>query len=290
MVGDLKVQTEATICAAQEKALRTNPTKNKIDKTSKNPLCRVCGERGETVQHIMCECKKLAQREYKRKHYIVAKLVHWKLCEKHKLERKEKWYEHCPEGGVEDDDVKLIWDINIQCDNVMEARRPDLILVDKKAKSCVIIDVAVPGDCRIREKEIEKIEKNQNLKRELKRLWSLKKVEVIPVVVGALGCISKGFSEWMDTLGIKLNVGMVQKSVLLGTARILRKVLDCKVKASSWPLATSCSSPKRNISALRTSCAKAIKQHNNNNNNNNKNSCKSANLCDKRGCLLPFIN
>ena len=108
----------------------------------------------------------------------------------------------------------------------MEARRPDLILVDKKAKSCVIINVAVPGDCRIREKEIEKIEKNQNLKRELKRLWSLKRVEVIPVVVGALGCINKGFSEWMDTLGIKLNVGMVQKSALLGTARILRKVLD----------------------------------------------------------------
>ena len=127
---------------------------------------------------------------------------------------------------MEDDDVKLIWDINIQCGNVIKARRPDLILVDKKAKSCVIIDVAIPGDCRIRKKEIENIEKYQNLKRELKRLWSVKKVEVISVVVGALGCISKGFSGWMDTLGIKLNVGMVQKSVLLGTARILRKVLD----------------------------------------------------------------
>ena len=46
------------------------------------------------------------------------------------------------------------------------------------------------------------------------------------MVVGALGCISKSFSRWMDTLGTKLNVGMVQKSVLLGTARILRKVID----------------------------------------------------------------
>ena len=103
---------------------------------------------------------------------------------------------------------------------VMEARRPDLILVAKKAKSCVIIDVAVPGDCRIREKEIMKIEKYQNLKRELKRLWPLKQVGVVPVVVGALECISKGFSGWMDILGIKLNVGVVQKSVLLETARI----------------------------------------------------------------------
>ena len=32
--SDLKVQTETAICAAQEQALRTNYTKNKIDKTS----------------------------------------------------------------------------------------------------------------------------------------------------------------------------------------------------------------------------------------------------------------
>ena len=126
---------------------------------------------------------------------------------------------------MEYDDVILISDINIQCDNVIKARRPDLILVNKKATSCVIIDVAIPGDCRISEKEIRKIEKYQNLKRELKRLWSLKKAEVLPVVAGALGCIRKCFSGWMDTFVIILNVGMVQKSVLLGTARILRKVL-----------------------------------------------------------------
>ena len=51
---------------------------------------------------------------------------------------------------------------------------------------------------------------------------------VVLVVVGALGCISKGLSGWMDSLGIKLNVGMVQKSVMLGTARILRNVLHMK--------------------------------------------------------------
>ena len=98
--------------------------------------------------------------------------------------------------------------------------------MDKKAKSCVFIDVAIPVDCRTREKEIEKIEKYQDLKRDLKRLWSLKNIEVVPVIVGFLGCISKGFSGWTDTHGIKWNVGMIRKSVLLGTARILRKVLD----------------------------------------------------------------
>ena len=53
MQSDLKVQTEVTICAAQEQALRTNYTKNKIYKTSEIPLGRMCGERGETVQHVI---------------------------------------------------------------------------------------------------------------------------------------------------------------------------------------------------------------------------------------------
>ena len=85
-----------------------------------NPLCGMCGEMGETAQHIICKYKKLTQGEYKRRHDAVAKLVHWKLCENHNLERKEKWYEHCPEGAVEEDDAKLIWDINIQFDNVID--------------------------------------------------------------------------------------------------------------------------------------------------------------------------
>ena len=95
----------------------------------------MCGEKGETVQHIVCECKKLAQREYKRMHDNIAKFIHWKISEKYGLERNEKWYEHCPEGVVEDDDVKLIWDMNIQCDNVIEARRLDLILVKKRRRN-----------------------------------------------------------------------------------------------------------------------------------------------------------
>jgi len=100
---------------------------------------------------------------------------------------------------------------------VIEARRPDLIVVDKKMRACIIVDVAVPGDCRVHDKEKEKVEKYQELKREIKRLWSLRKVQVVPIVVGALGRVSKS---------IEMSVGAVQKSALLGTARILRKVLE----------------------------------------------------------------
>ena len=60
-----------------------------------------------------------------------------------------------------------MWDFSIQTDHVMEGRRPDLVVVDKKERSCKINDFAVPGDSRIEEKEIDKIEKHQDLGREL---------------------------------------------------------------------------------------------------------------------------
>ncbi|CAH3188881.1 unnamed protein product [Porites lobata] len=76
-----KIQTEALICAGQEQAHRTNHvTDNTLTaRRCESPLCRQCGE---SVNHIVCECKKLAQREYKQRHDNIAKVVYWKLCEK----------------------------------------------------------------------------------------------------------------------------------------------------------------------------------------------------------------
>ena len=62
--GDLKKGTEALLMAAQEQAIRTNYVKHHIDKSRDSPTCRMCGEKGETVSHIICECSKLAQKEY----------------------------------------------------------------------------------------------------------------------------------------------------------------------------------------------------------------------------------
>ena len=114
----------------------------------------------------------------------------------------------------------------MSCDNLTEARRPDLIVIDKKEQKGVIIDIAVPADVRIEEKEKGKVKKYQDLRKEIRRLWKLRNVEIVPVVIRALGSVSAEFDRWMGKLGITCNVGVIQKSVLLGTVRILRKVLE----------------------------------------------------------------
>ena len=118
-----------------------------------------------------------------------------------------------------------MWDFSIQTDHVIEARRPDLVVLDKKERSCKIIDSAVPGESRIEEKEKDKIEKCQDLGRELQKIWNVK-VKIRPLVVGSLGAIPKQFANRLKQIGITTGTAQVQKTVLLGTARILRKVLE----------------------------------------------------------------
>ena len=57
--------------------------------------------------------------------------------------------------------------MNIQSDNIIVVRRPDIAIVNKMEEAPIIIDVAIPGDKRIIDKKKEKIEKYQNLKREI---------------------------------------------------------------------------------------------------------------------------
>ena len=88
------------------------------------------------------------------------------------------------------------------------------------------MDVASPWDHRVYEKEGEKIEKYQELKREIVKLWGIRHLEVVPVVVGALGVVSKRFDAWFEKLGITIRMELLQKTALLGTARILGKLLE----------------------------------------------------------------
>ena len=149
-----------------------------------------------------------------------------KLCEKLNLEKKDKRYKHAPDSVREKDEDKLLWDVNIQCDHVIEARRPDIVIVNKQERKCTIIDIAIPADKRIGEKENEKVEKYQDLKREIATMWNMRTMQMVPIVVGSLGSVTKNLDKWLGKLNIKNSISLLQKTTLLGTSRILRMVLE----------------------------------------------------------------
>ena len=116
----------------------------------------------------------------------------------------------------------------IQTDNPLDHNKPDIVVHDRKKRECVSIDVACPFDTRVEEKEGNKIEIYQDLKRKIDRLWECRKVVVVPIVIGALGTISKRFMSWADMIGDDGYLEVMQKACLLGTARIIRRVFDMR--------------------------------------------------------------
>ena len=196
----MKGCTETLICRSRKQSIQTFYIKCNIDKTGESPLCRMCGTGNETISHIVSECGKLAKKEHKRRHDSLGTYVYWQFCEKLGFNRARLWYEHGLESVVDNKNFKFLWDFTIPCDHMIEARRPDIVVVDKLKKGTMIMDVAIQGDTKVcdTERRTKKVEKHSLLKDEIARLWQMKKVIVIPIAVGALGTITKKFEKALE--------------------------------------------------------------------------------------------
>ena len=98
----------------------------------------------------------------------------------------------------------MLWDFSVRTDHEIEARKPDLLIIDKSENNCKIIDVAIPEDGRVRAKEDEKVEKYQDLAREVRKIWGVR-TKVIPIVVGALGSMPLRLKESLRSIGIDIH-------------------------------------------------------------------------------------
>ena len=111
----------------------------------------------------------------------------------------------------------------MQTDRTIPNNKPD-IFRDNEKRTCMLIDVAISGDRNVIKKEAEKILKYKDLTIEIQRMWNIK-TKVIPVIIGATGTISKSFRKFVSNIPGNHQVKELQKTAILGTAHILRKVL-----------------------------------------------------------------
>ena len=88
----------------------------------------------------------------------------------------------------------------------------------------MLIDVALSGDRNVTKKEAEKILNYKDLTIEIQLMWNVK-TKAIPVIIGATGSVSKSFRKYVSNIPGKHEVKELQKTAILGTAHILRKVL-----------------------------------------------------------------
>ena len=140
----------------------------------------------------MIGCKVLAGREYRKRHNRMGLRVYWELCKLYGIKCSQRWYEECPDKVRKSlcGNFEIWWDRSVETARGLEHNKPDVILIDKKSKFWTIIDFSVPNDKNVIMKENEKIENYSKLAAQIREVHHVK-TTIIPLVVGALGVVSK---------------------------------------------------------------------------------------------------
>ena len=112
----------------------------------------------------------LAQKHFKRGHDKVCLNINWALCKEYGVRICERWYEHNVESLVENDIVKILWDVCIQVNRQLEHRRPDIVVMEKTTSKGLMIDVACHVDNNLIRKKNEKLDNYSKLRLEIARM------------------------------------------------------------------------------------------------------------------------
>ena len=123
---------------------------------------------------------------------------------------------------------KLLRDVDIQTDHLILARRPDLIIINKKKKKENLQNcrLCCPGRPQNKTwKNVKSEISTSTLLKNWKKLWNMK-VTIIPVVIGAFGTVTKGLFKGLEDFEVGGRVETIQTTALVKTARVLRRVLE----------------------------------------------------------------
>ena len=132
-----------------------------------------------------------------------------------------------PKPVCEQGDVTVLWNQAVHTDREVTANRADIIIKNKKKeKTCALIDVAIPADRNVVQKEAEK-KLYKSLCIEIQRMCNLK-CTIIPLIIGATGIVTRSSKKNLEAVPGKHSIDSLQKTSILGTSHIIRKVLQCE--------------------------------------------------------------
>ena len=134
---------------------------------------------------------------------------------------------YAPDPVLENGHITLYWDRSIITDRTIVANKPDIVVIDRQARRTMIIDITIPHDENLVKAEKDKQIKYLDLAHEVVDMWNVDSAIVVPIVVSANGLIPNSLDNHLRRLGLGGWIkGLMQKAVLLETARIVRRFLS----------------------------------------------------------------
>jgi hypothetical protein len=76
---------------------------------------------------------------------------------------REMVHTHTPKPICEHENVTMLWNQGVNTDREVTANRPDIIIKNKKERTCILIDVAIPADRNVAQNEAERKLKYKSL-------------------------------------------------------------------------------------------------------------------------------
>ena len=198
---------EGYLCAFQEEEIFTNALKTKrLKEDESKSYCRLCKRNKESIQHIIAACPRLSISMYLPwRHNKVANVIYQTIHPKADSRTRQPIMEVYAE-----EDTDIWWDMKIKTLTRLEHDRPDIVLWRRKELKCYIIDICVCLDVNIDKNIEQKLNSYLPLAAELKRLYPEYTFEIMPVVIGAAGLVTK---RLIDVFKV-LNVEKIDETIL----------------------------------------------------------------------------
>ncbi|XP_044760203.1 uncharacterized protein LOC123317662 [Coccinella septempunctata] len=227
--GYLFPETEGRLLAIQDQVVPTRTYMKHIAKQEvPSDRCRKCAEAAESLQHITSSCPILAPVEYLGRHDAMGRIYHQQIALKLGLLKDEvEQHLYMPKTILENQCHKIYWDATLVTDRGAAHNRPDIAIFDWERKTCLLLDFTVPADDNLARAYTEKITKYADLAFQLREMYKLKSVNVLPMIISVNGLVEKHLPENTKRLCLDRNViSGSQKQIILSTTRIVRKFLQ----------------------------------------------------------------
>ena len=142
-------------------------------------------------------------------------------------ETADKWYTHMPKPVYEEGDVTVLWNQAVHTDREVTANRPDITIKNKKREN---LRTDRCGNTRRQKCCAKGSGKEDEIQEFMYRDTTNVEPEItiIPVVIGATGIVTRSLRKNMEAVPGKHSIDSLQKTAILRTSHIIRKVLQCE--------------------------------------------------------------
>ncbi|EQB60535.1 hypothetical protein NAPIS_ORF01909 [Vairimorpha apis BRL 01] len=176
--------------------------------------CPHCGSQRKTVDHLATKCDRMLGFDYMRRHNEVVRCIHLLLCKKYGFKKTNKIRSHSVQEVMSNDNAEIRVDTRVSTDIKVCHNKPDILVIDKKNKEILIVEIGITNQDRLTIVENEKLRKYDLLANELGQIYK-SQTKIVPYVITWDGVVTKYHRKYIKELEIQPNLEAYMQSIVL---------------------------------------------------------------------------